>query len=138
MKKNILYLILISLISLPVSAQMSEKQAKAHKVKSISEWETDLRERRPEAVLETYARFDEDGRILEIQERDGSGVITLHEKYTYDADGNKITEEQYDERGNLKKRHVYAFQNGLRVSRKTYDERGDLIGEKKYVYEFYK
>lgn len=138
MKIKLLASILLAIFALPSFAQMSQKEATEKKVKSVSEWETDLRDRKPKAILETYVKYDERGNILEIQERDGDGLIKLHEKYTYDLAGNKITEEQFDSDGELKKKHVYTFDNGLRVARKSYNKNGDLIGDKKYVYEFYK
>lgn len=138
MKSLSIQICFLFLLALPAAAQLSQKEARDKKVKSVSEWETDLRERKPEAILETYAAYDQDGNLLEIKERDGEGVITKHEKYTYDQAGNKLTEEQYDEDGDLKKKHVYTYKDGLKVSRRTYSSKGELIGEKKYVYEFHK
>ena len=138
MKKILCNIAVLVMITLPAAAQLSTKEARDKKIKSVSEWETDLRERKPEAILETYAVYDVNGNLLEIQEKDGEGLITLHEKYSYDASNNKLTEEQYDENGELRKKHVYTYKDGLKTSRKTYNSKGVLIGEKKYVYEYHK
>lgn len=134
------YLIFIALTAFALSGQtqgVSKKEAVARKIKSVAEWETDLRERRPTDILETYVVYNKEGEVVEIQERDNSGEITLHEKYEYDADGNKITEYQYNANGTLNKKHVYTYVNELRTERLTYDAKDRLIGKKKYIYEFY-
>lgn len=129
---------IILLLALPVSAQLSKKEATENKVKSVSEWETDLRTRKPKAIQESFTKYDPEGNLIEILERDNAGEITLHEKYEYDLNGNKIVEIQLDIDGLVKKKHVYTYENHLRVARKTYNKDGDLIGEKKYIYEYYK
>lgn len=137
MKKWFITTLLI-LGSIGVSAQVSKKEALEHKIKSVSEWETDLRDRKPKPIQESFTRYDQMGNILEVVERNNEGVVTLHERYEYDKDGNKTVEYQLDEEGAVKKKHVYTYSNQLRISRKTYNGSDKLIAEKKYIYEFHK
>jgi YD repeat-containing protein len=137
MKRIIFILCLLPIFGLSSFAQLSQKEAANKKIKTVEEWETDLRVRKPKAIQESYSSYDLAGNLLEIIERDNTGVITLHEKYKYDKDGNKTEETQLNSEGEIKKRHVYEFQNGLRISRKTYNKDGQIIGEKKYVYKYH-
>jgi len=135
MYKNILLAIFI-LSASSSFAQLSKKEVIEHKVKSVAEWETDLRSRKSKPIQESYTKYDAKGRVLELIERDNEGLIKLHESYEYDANGNKTLEIQYQPDGSIKRKHVYKYVNGLRTERLSYDKRGNLITEKKYIYEF--
>jgi len=135
--KKVLLILLVSFVSLSLSAQISKKEAVANKVQSIEELETDLRVRKPKPIQESLTKYDVNGNLLEIIERDNVGEITLHEKYEYDSKGNKIIEIQYNDSGVVKKKHVYTYEGDLRVLRKTYNSDGKLITEKKYIYKFF-
>lgn len=137
--KNLLILsTLLLAVTWSIEAQsVNKKEAKKKQIKSVSEWETDLRTRKAKDILESYVKYNQDGEVLEIIERNNDGEVTLHEKYEYDKDGNKITEFQYDSEGELKKKHVYKYVDGLRTERATFDYKGRQIGKKRYVYEFY-
>ena len=135
MIKTIL-LTLIMLSGLSCFAQISKKQAIEHNIKSVAEWETNLKSRKSKPIQESFTKYDKKGHLLEIIERDNNGIITLHETYEYNDVGKKITEIQYEPTGSVKKRHVYKYVNGLRTERLTYDKRNNLIAKKKYIYEF--
>ena len=131
----ILIFLLLPLFSF--SQQFSKKEAKESSINTVSEWETDLRERRPRQVLEAKETYDKNGNLIEILEADNAGLITLHESYEYDSAGNKIIEIQYEPNGTIRKKHVYTYTNNLRIERNTFDRNGNKIGQKKYIYEFF-
>lgn len=136
--KRIILLFIVVLIGSASFAQVSKKEAQEKKIKSVAEWETNLRTRKPKPVQESFTKYDQTGNILEIIERNNSGDVTLHEKYTFNEQGNKTIEIQLNADGSIKKRHVYTYDNNLRTTRKTYNSDGELIAEKKYIYELYK
>jgi len=134
-------IILLSLFAFTLGVQgqqLSKKEIRSLKILSVTGSETDLRERHPKTIQESYQKYNRQGKIVEIIERDNNGVITLHESYDYDTDGNKTVEIQYLPNGKIKKKHIYKYENGLRTERLTYDARNRLIGQKKYIYEYYK
>lgn len=135
--KKLSLLLLISLVSLSLSAQISKKEAVEKKIMSVEEWETDLETRKPKPVQESLTKYDPNGNLIEIIERDNIGEISLHEKYEFDTKGNKISEIQYNSSGVVKKKHVYTYDGDLRILRKTYNSEGKLIAEKKYIYKYF-
>jgi uncharacterized protein RhaS with RHS repeats len=138
--KHLTLLIPVALLlnTLTVSAQQSEQDLiRQNKIKSVSELETDLRVRKAAPVEKKLAQYDAAGNLVEIIERDDSGLVLLHESYEYNELGQKTVEIQYEPNGNVRKKHVYKFVNNLRTERMTYDKNGKLIGQKKYVYEFH-
>lgn len=136
--RKALLLLLFALSGSLAFSQISKKEAQENKILSVSEWETDLKTRKAKPVQESYTKFDLAGNVVEVMERNNLGELTLHEKYEYDAAGNKTVEIQLEPDGSIKKRHVYSYENNLRKDRKTYNAAGQLIAEKKYVYEFHK
>lgn len=120
-------------------AQVSKKEALERNIKSVAEWETKLKTRKARPIQESYTKYDQNGNIIESMERDNSGKVTLHEKYTYDDAGNKTIEIQMYADGSVKKKHVYTYDSkNLRISRTSYNSDGKIIAEKKYIYEYYK
>jgi len=139
MKYLVFILLTLCTITFGVQGQqLSKKEIRSRKILSVTESETDLRVRNPKAVQESYKKYNRQGEIIEIIERDNKGIITLHESYDYDTDGHKTVEIQYLPNGKIKKRHIYKYENGLRTERLTYDARNRLIGRKKYIYEYNK
>ncbi|MFH0841868.1 MAG: hypothetical protein V1903_04525 [Bacteroidota bacterium] len=67
---------------------------------------------------ETY--YDGHGNILE-EITYKQGKIDKHFKYQYDADDNKIREEEYDPAGKLIEYSEYRIENGLRVEKVVYE-----------------
>ena len=135
--KKLSLLLLVSFVCLSLSAQISKKEAVEKKIMSVEEWETDLETRKPKPIQESLTKYDPNGKLVEIIERDNVGEITLHEKYEFDAKGNKISEIRFNASGVIKKKHVYTYDGNLRVLRKTYNSEGKLIAEKKYIYKFF-
>ncbi len=136
--KNIVLLLTIVLSCSSAFTQVSKKEALEKKIKSVAEWETNLRGRKSKPVQESYTKYNQNGKVLEKIERNNSGELTLHEKYEYDKAGNKTTEIQLNPNGTINKRHVYSYDNNLRIARKTYNAKGKLVAEKMYIYEFHK
>ncbi|MCK5820778.1 MAG: hypothetical protein KAH17_02785 [Bacteroidales bacterium] len=136
--KQLILLLSIILSCSSAFAQVSKKEALEKKIKSVAEWETNVRGRKSKPVQESFTKYNEAGKTLEIIERNNSGEVTLHEKYEYDEAGNKTTEIQMNSHGAVVKKHVYSYENNLRTSRKTYGPNGKLIAEKMYIYEFFK
>ncbi len=115
--------------------ELSKKEASKANVKSVSIYETNVSDKKAKPVLESLNRFDEAGNLLEILEKDKNGVVTLHESYAYNSDGQKSVEIQYEPDGKVKKKNVFKYSDGLRSERLTYDKNGKLISQRKYVYE---
>jgi len=126
--KKLILLFSILLACSSAFAQISKKEALEKSIKSVSEWETNLRGRKSKPVQESYSEYNQAGRMLEIIER----------KYEYDEAGNKTTEIQLNPNGSVNKKHVYIYDQNLRTARNTYDPNGKLIAEKMYIYEFHK
>jgi len=138
MKTTPLYLLLLAFMPLALNAQtLTRKEAAQSNVKSVSEWETNVLDKKAKPMLETRCTYDKNGNLLEIIEYDNSGFVTLHESYEYNADGQKTVEIQYEPNGSVKKRHEYKYNGLIRTERLTYDKKGTLIGKKKYEYEFH-
>jgi len=136
--KQLILLLSIALSCSSSFAQMSKKAVLEKNIKSVSEWETNLRSRKSKPVQESYTEYNQAGKMVEIIERNNSGEVTLHEKYEYNEAGNKILELQLNSNGSLSKKHVYIYENNLRTARKTYGPSGKLIAEKMYIYTFNK
>jgi hypothetical protein len=80
---------------------------------------------------ETY--YDQKGNILEeINYKDGK--VDKHFKYQYDADNNKIREEEYDPSGRLIEYSEYRVERGLRVEKNVFDSNKKLKSKKTYTY----
>jgi len=138
MKTTLLMLLVLGLLPLGLNAQtLTKKEAAQANVKSVSEWETNVTDKKAKPMLETKCTYDKAGNLLEIIEYDNSGFVTLHESYEYNAEGLKTVEIQYEPNGSVKKKHVYKYTGNLRTERMTYDKKGTLIGQKKYEYEFH-
>ncbi len=138
MNKPICTLILCCLLPAGLFAQaLTKQEASQSAIKSVSEFETSMLDRKAKPKLESFTRYDAAGNLLEIKELDNSGAVILHESYEFNGEGQKITEIQYEPDGKVKKKHVYKYVDGLRAERLTYDKNGTLITQKKYVYEFH-
>ncbi len=135
--KRFIILIIIALMGISSFAQVSKKEAQEKKIKSVAEWETNLKNRKAKPIQESYTKYDQGGNILDLIERDNNGEVTLYEKYEYDVSGNKTIELQLNPDGSVNKKHMYIYDKNLRIGRKTYNSNDQLIAEKKYIYEFY-
>jgi hypothetical protein len=131
--KYILIVMAITGINAGLSAQNTEP---VRKIKSIvvTQEKYDMLVTRKYKDTEQY--FDIRGNLVEdITYKQGK--ISKHFKYQYDADNNKIREEEYDPAGRLIEYSEYKFENGLRVEKDVYDPNKKLKSRKIYQYTVY-
>jgi len=135
MNKITLFL-LFALPIMSLSAQ-SEKTVRKHKisqrVEKIIDHEDGLTDKR--ISVEQY--FDREGRLLEFKDLTKEGKVKEWFKYTYNADGDMLTEITLDSKGNVEEKVVYEYLNGLRVKKNYYDAKDRLVKEKFYEYEYF-
>jgi len=115
-------------------AGAAQKKAESKpKVKSliVLEEKYDQLVRKQYKESETY--YDEHGNILE-EITYKQGKIDKHFKYQYDADDNKIREEEYDPAGKLIEYSEYRIENGLRVEKVVYEPNKKPKTRKLYQY----
>ncbi len=134
MKKIVLMLLIV--LPLVVNAQ-DRKTVKKYKISHRVEMEIDhesgLNDKR--TLEEQY--FDVDGRLIEFKDWNKEGKIKDWFKYTYTSDGLLETEVTLDAKGNLTKKEVYEYENGLKVKKITYDSKNRITKEKFYEYDFF-
>jgi antitoxin component YwqK of YwqJK toxin-antitoxin module len=106
------------------------------KVKSIvvTEEKYDMLVKKQFKESETY--YDSKGNITESIEYK-QGKVDKHFKYEYDAENNKIKEEEYDTSGRLKEISEYKYVNGLRTEKTVYDSNKKMKSKKTYTYTSY-
>mgnify|MGYP001766489279 CR=1 FL=1 len=131
--KPFLPCILLIMIFLPLRSQ---DQGKKPKIKSlvVTEEKYNMLVKKQFTESETY--YDQEGRILEdISYKQGN--VDKHFKYQYDADGNKIREEEFDPSGKLIEFSEYVIKNGVRVEKTVYDSNNKIKSKKYYIYTTY-
>jgi len=134
-KSVIKALLFIFIFSAGVEAFCQKAETKA-KVKSLIVYEEKNNALVAKKYKESEVYFDQKGNILEeIYYKDGR--VTSHFKYQYDADNNKIREEEYDQNGKLKEYSEYKFENGLRMEKVVYDSQKSVKLKKTYQYTNY-
>jgi hypothetical protein len=100
----------------------------------VSEEKYDMLVKKQYKESETY--YDTRGNVLENVSYK-QGKVDKHFKYQYDADNNKIKEEEFDASGKLKESSEYKYLNGLRTEKTVYDPNKKLKSKKTYVYTTY-
>ncbi|MBP7464138.1 MAG: hypothetical protein KA793_07345 [Bacteroidales bacterium] len=86
----------------------------------------------------TY-KYDSFGNVIEETEKDTKDGTHFIYKYTYNADGDKITEVKTDASGTVIEKSNYSYDNrGLRTEKKEYDGSGVMKSLRKTTYEYYK
>lgn len=115
-----------------VSAEC-QKTGSDVKIKSliVSEEKSDMIIKKQYKESETY--YDTHGNVIESITYK-LGKVDKHFKYQYDADNNKIKEEEYDTSGRLKESSEYKYVNGLRTEKTVYDSNKKQKSKKTYVY----
>lgn len=79
----------------------------------------------------TYTQNNELSEEVVLDSRKGKSVIS----YTYDSNGNKISEIHKDGNGKTMKKFIYEYDSAsFKTQRKTYDEKNKLLSVKSYVY----
>jgi antitoxin component YwqK of YwqJK toxin-antitoxin module len=113
-----------------------QKSRPDDKIKSlvVSEEKYDMLVKKQYKESETY--YDSRGNELEsITYKQGK--VDKHFKYQYDADNNKIKEEEFDASGKLKESSEYKYANGLRTEKNVFDQNKKLKSKRTYVYTTY-
>jgi len=125
--------LIILLIMLTGGYGYGQNNERGEKIKSIIVYEEtfDALVSKKLKDLETY--YDERGNVIEeINYKDGK--ITKHFKYEFDADNNKIREEEFDPSGKTIEYSEYKIENGLRVEKTVYDKNKKVKSRKTYEY----
>jgi hypothetical protein len=134
-KSVIKSMLIIFIFSVGVQAFCQKTEPKP-KVKSVIVYEEKNNALVAKKYKESEVYYDQKGNILEeIYYKDGR--VTSHFKYQYDADNNKIREEEYDQNGKLKEYSEYKFENGLRLQKVVYDSQKSVKLKKTYQYTNY-
>lgn len=122
--------ILFIMICLPLRPQ---DQGKKPKIKSlvVTEEKYDMLIKKQYKESETY--FDEKGRIVE-EISYKQGKVNKHFKYHYDAEDNKIKEEEFDPSGKLIEFSEYVVENGVRIEKTVFDANKKIKSKKYYQY----
>lgn len=106
------------------------------KIKSIivTEEKADVLVKKQYTESETY--YDVKGNIIEdITYKQGK--VDKHFKYQYDADNNKIKEEEYDSSGKIIEYSEYKYEKGLRTEKTVFDSNKKIKTKKFYKYTTY-
>lgn len=118
----------------PVFSQ-SGKEVKAKQIITKETWDyTNSKSK----FLETVEKFDKEGNLIEEIKYNPDRSIRKHTKWTYTENNDKLSETEYDEKGQVISRKEYEYEGSLRISRKEYDEKGKLISWKIYKFEYAK
>jgi hypothetical protein len=134
--KTIKTLILIILVAGNSFNAKCQKPLSGSKIKSIivTEEKYDMLVKKQFKESETY--YDSRGNVTESIEYK-QGKVDKHFKYEYDADNNKIKEEEYETSGRLKETSEYKYVNGLRTEKTVFDSGKKMKTKKIYTYTTY-
>jgi len=132
MKKYSSFFLIIFLFALAINANC-QKPSSNDKIKSVvvMEEKYDMLVKKQYKESETY--YDVRGNVIEsITYKQGK--TDKHFKYQYDADNNKIKEEEYDINGRLKESSEYKYSDGQRIEKIVYDSNKKIKSKKTYIY----
>jgi antitoxin component YwqK of YwqJK toxin-antitoxin module len=132
MKKVKSLFLFILLAAIPVSA-ICQKAGSNENIRSIvvTEEKYDMLIKKQYKESETY--YDTKGNLIESITYK-LGKVDKHFKYQYDADNNKIKEEEFDMTGRIKESSEYKYTDGLRTEKIVYDSNRKMKSKKTYVY----
>lgn len=158
MKTVLLAVIMLGICGGEVLAQ-KKKEIKKNKIRAMAVYSSDAGGKE---FREFYTKYDANGNVIEEGEFKNDGSILRKEvnKYdknndqiehivyagpsikkkvtsSYNAMGDKVTEIDYDDKGNVIRKSVYTYdKRGLKQEKKVYDGKGNLIVMKRFNYEF--
>jgi hypothetical protein len=89
-----------------------------------------------EPVIESLEKYNEDGKLIEIQEFNSRGEVKLWEKYAYDNEGRVVEEIFLDTKGRVERTEKSIYSDGLRIEKQYYNNRDKLYKRKVYEYEY--
>jgi hypothetical protein len=126
---------IIAFLAFAASAEC-QKSGIPDKIKSIvvTEEKYDMIVKKQYKDSETF--YDSRGNVVESITYK-LGKIDKRFKYEYDADNNKIKEEEFDASGKIKESSDYKYVNGLRTEKNVYDSNKKLKSRKTYTYTTY-
>ncbi len=128
--------LIIFLISSGVESFCQKTEPAKTKLKSATVYTEKTNALVAKRFKESEITYDQQGNMLEeIYYKEGR--VTKHFKYQYDADGNKVREEEFDPSGKLKEFSEYKFNKGLRTEKIVYDPQRNIKMKKTYVYTTY-
>ena len=119
----------------PVSGQ-STKIIKEKKIATQTVQEYFIDEGMDEPVIESLEKYNEDGKLIEIQEFNSRGEVKLWEKYAYDNEGRVVEEIFLDTKGRVERTEKSIYSDGLRVEKQYFNKRDKLYKRKVYDYEY--
>ena len=128
-------ILIIMFLTYTVSAEC-QISGTPDKIKSVvvTEEKYDMIVKKQYKDSETY--YDSRGNVMEsITYKQGK--IDKRFKYEYDAENNKIKEEEFDASGKIKESSDYKYVNGLRTEKNVYDSNKKLKSRKTYTYTTY-
>jgi antitoxin component YwqK of YwqJK toxin-antitoxin module len=131
--KKVKSLFLITLLAaIPVSA-ICQKAGSNENIRSIvvTEEKYDMLIKKQYKESESY--YDTNGNLIESITYK-LGKLDKHFKYQYDADNNKIKEEEFDLSGRVKESSEYKYNDGLRTEKIVYDSNRKMKSKKTYIY----
>lgn len=114
----------------------STELIKEKKIASRSIYEYFVEEGIAEPMLESFEKYDAEGRLLEIKELNRKGEVKLWQKYTYDEEGRVLEEVFLDSKGRIERMEKNIYSDGLRVEKQFYNKKEKLVKRKVYEYEF--
>jgi hypothetical protein len=131
--KKVKFYLLICIFSAAALPLFSQKAAPDVRIKSqiVTEEKSDMLVKKQYKESETY--YDIHGNITESITYK-LGKVDKHFKYQYDADNNKIKEEEFDPTGRLKEWSEYKYSDGLRSEKVVYDSNKKVKSRKTYTY----
>ena len=136
MKRSILFLLLV-VPFLGVYSQ-SEKSVKSHKISQRIESVVDYEEGLTDKRTSEQQSFDEEGQLIEFKDWTKGGKIKEWMKYTYNSEGQLLTETALNAKGKVESKIVTEYQKGLKVKKSYYDDKERLVKERFYDYEYFK
>ena len=134
MKKWVL-IALEFLLIMPALAFAQDQEAKKINKKNlvIKEWNTNLKG--TNAILDHETTFNADGRKIEEKEFDAEGKMKWRKRYEYDTAGKVSKELVYDGKNHLQIYKTFDYNEfGRKKMQYTYNPKGKLIGVKKFEY----
>lgn len=134
MKNVIIVIVFLFSITASVFSQ-NEKKAQKYRIKTVAITKTVFEYGDKKELIEEKS-FDENGKLTEYKEYKDN-KIKEWKKYTYIHDGNLESEQTLNAKGQVTKKIVYKYSNGLKISKSYYDAKDRLKKQKDYEYNYY-
>ncbi len=113
-----------------------KKTIRENKLERKTTLEYFVDEGRKEPVTESIELFDERGNTIELKEYNSEGELKKWHLFTYDENNNKTEEKHLDEKGKQIERTVWVYEGELEVEKLYYDHKDRLVKRKVYKYEY--